>query len=227
MHSKNFKYILVTILLLSLTFLNVYSQVDRRSRRNRRGDTSIELKDTIPSVSDTIDPAKHERDSIANADSLALLNKSSVDAPAFTSAKDSIIEDFTGEHRMIYYYGDVSVQYMNMKLTADYMDYDMNTGTVHARGTLDTLTGEWTGKPVMEQGKEKYEIDEVWYNFNTMKARINNMTTTEGEGTLFGKNIKMMPDRSINMTNGRYTVCDAEDPHYYVNLSSAKVITNP
>jgi hypothetical protein len=37
----------------------------------------------------------------------------------------------------------------------------------------------------------------------------------------------MMPDRSINITNGKYTVCDLEHPHYYLKLTAAKVITKP
>ena len=36
-----------------------------------------------------------------------------------------------------------------------------------------------------------------------------------------------MPDRSINITKGKYTVCDLEHPHYYLKLSSAKVVTKP
>ena len=37
----------------------------------------------------------------------------------------------------------------------------------------------------------------------------------------------MMPDKSINITNGKYTVCDCEHPHYYLHLTAAKVMTKP
>jgi hypothetical protein len=70
-------------------------------------------------------------------------------------------------------------------------------------------------------------MDEVRYNFNTQKARITNMVTQEQDGILHGKNIKMMPDRSINITHGKYTVCDCEEPHYYLHLTAAKVMTKP
>ncbi|MDO5443796.1 MAG: putative LPS assembly protein LptD, partial [Bacteroidia bacterium] len=161
------------------------------------------------------------------SDSLALLGKSSLDVPAFSGAKDSIVEVFTDGQRVIYYYGDVKVQYQNMEITAEYMEYDMNTGEVFACGVLDTLTGEWKGQPVMTQGGDKYEMEQVRYNFNSRKARITNMTTNDNEGILHGQNIKMFPDKSVNITQGRYTVCDAEEPHYYLDLSSAKVITQP
>ena len=180
------------------------------------------LNDSIKAVNDSIARA----DSIHKLDSLSMLEKSSLDAPAFTAARDSIVEDFSNGKKMIYYYGDVSVTYGNMKLTADYMEYDLNSSTLYARGTKDT-TGTVTGQPVMEQGGKSYTMDEVRYNFATQKARITNMVTQEQDGILHGKNIKMMPDHSINITHGKYTVCDCEEPHYYLHLTAAKVMTKP
>ena len=165
-------------------------------------------------------------DSLYAADSLALLSKSSISMPVFSSAGDSIVEDFSGGHRMVYYYGGVTVEYQDLKLTADYMEYDMETGTVYAKGTLDTLTGEWKGQPEMTQGKDTYTMEEIKYNFNSKKSFITNMVTQEDEGVLHGSSIKMLPDKSINIKGGRYTVCDEEHPHYYLNLSSAKIINH-
>ena len=228
---------LVTILMLLICCHSAFSQDDRRSRRSRRGNVDTELiKDSLPVLSDSLravnDSIAASRDSIARADSIAridsvnMLKKSSLDAPAFTAARDSIVEDFSNGKKMIYYYGEASVTYGNMKLTADYMEYDLNSNTLFARGTKDT-TGVITGAPVMEQGGKSYEMEEVRYNFNTQKARITNMLTQEQDGILHGKNIKMMPDRSINITKGKYTVCDCEHPHYYLHLTAAKVMTKP
>ena len=163
----------------------------------------------------------------AQADSLDLLHKSSLERPAFSTAKDSIITDFRDGRRMIYYYGGATVTYQNMKLTADYLEYDMLTNTVFARGRQDPTTGEMVGLPEMTEGGQTYKMDELRYNFTTQKARITNMITQESEGLLQGKKIKMMPDKSINLRDGVYTVCDLEEPHYYLKLSMAKVITNP
>lgn len=222
---------LAAIMLLVFCSFTVSSQEDRRSRRARRLGERAETVDSVkvPEISDSLRAVMDSiarADSIASRDSMRLLEKSSLEAPAFTTAKDSIIEDFSNGKRMIYYYGDVSVTYGNMKLTADYMEYDLATQTVYARGTKDT-TGVITGKPVMEQGGKSYEMEEVRYNFETQKARITNMVTQEQDGILHGQNIKMMPDRSINITKGKYTVCDCEHPHYYLHLTAAKVMTRP
>ena len=162
----------------------------------------------------------------ARRDSLDLLSKSSLERPAFTTAKDSIVTDFSDGKRLIYYYGGATVSYQGMQLTADYIEYDMSTNTVHATGRKDP-SGEWVGLPEMTEGGQSYKMDELYYNFDTRKARIKNMVTKESEGLLQGKKIKMMPDKSINMEEGIYTVCDLEEPHYYLKLSMAKVITQP
>ena len=235
------KWGLVVVMLLILSSFTLSSQDDRRIRRNRRAavesmnivpppvSDSIPSNDSVPALNDSILFAQDSiarADSIFKKDSLDLLKKSSLDVPAFTTAKDSIVEDFSDGKRLIYYYGDVSVTYGNMKLTADYMEYDLSTSTLYARGTKDS-TGVIKGMPVMEQGGKSYQMEEVRYNFDSMKARITNMVTQEQEGILHGKKIKMMPDRSINIANGRYTVCDCEEPHYYLHLSRAKVMTKP
>ena len=226
------KWGLIAVMLLVLSSFSSYSQ-DRLKSRSRLSESRMDLipSDTLSVTDSTELPAEnldslHRADSIHAADSLLMLKKSSLEAPAFTMAKDSIIEDFSNGKQMIYYYGDVSVTYGNMKLTADYMEYDLKSATLYARGTKDT-TGVITGMPVMEQGGKSYTMEEVRYNFETNKARITNMVTQEQDGILHGKNIKMMPDRSINMTNGKYTVCDCEEPHYYLHLTAAKVMTKP
>ena len=224
------KWGLVVIILLVFSSFTVSSQDDRRSRRARRAAAEAEaVTDTVPEISDSLRhilDSTHRADSIAARDSMEMLSKSSLEAPAFTTARDSVIEDFSDGKRLIYYYGDVSVTYGNMKLTADFMEYDLATSTLYARGTKDS-TGVITGQPVMEQGGKSYQMEEVRYNFETRKARITNMVTQEQDGILHGKNIKMMPDHSINITHGKYTVCDCEEPHYYLHLTAAKVMTKP
>ena len=220
----------IVLLLLVISSFSVSSQNDRRSRRNRQrnpqrteiAQDTVQISDSVRAVRDSVARA----DSISRTDSLSLLSKSSIDRPAFSAAKDSIIEDFTDGRRMMYYYGDVTVKYGDMELTADYMEYDMQAQTVFARGTRDT-SGTFKGQPQMTQGGKTYTMEEVRYNFETRKARINNMITQEQEGILHGKNIQMNPDRSINIKKGRYTVCDCEHPHYYLHLTAAKVMTQP
>lgn len=236
--------IILVAALAALTGLTMFGQDVRRNRSLKKASVAQFTPDsirpaagTLPQAKDSLPPAEDSiarrrdslrvADSTSRADSLFLLDKSSLTRPAFSGAKDSIRQDFSNGQRKMYYWGDVEVSYENIKLKADYMEYDMSTGTVYARGIYDSLAQEWKGQPEMTQGSQTFNMEEVRYNFNTRKARITNMITKEDDGILHGKNIKMMPDKSINITKGKYTVCDLEHPHYYLKLSSAKVVTKP
>ena len=195
-----------------------------RNRVQQPEDTAkVVLPDSVIARRDSI----HRADSISRRDSLDMLEKSSLERPAFSTAKDSIITEFTGGERKVFYYGGATVTYQDMKLTADYIEYDMKTNTVFARGRYDEASGEWVGQPEMTQGKATYKMEELRYNFDSKKSFITNMITQESEGLLQGEKIKMMPDQSVNLKQGMYTVCDLEHPHYYMKLSMAKVVTKP
>ncbi len=113
-----------------------------------------------------------------------------------------------------------------MELTAEYMAYDVDSKTVFAKGLMDT-TGKVVGNPVMKQGEGSYEMESVYYNFGSQKAKIRNMITQEEDGYIHGSYIKKMPDNSINISKGKYTTCDCEHPHFYLQMTAAKVINSP
>ena len=232
MTRKILQYLVLAVLLLTVGAPDISARRFRQvpdtlpafltdSLKRSRPDSSARNAAVADSLSRTDSTAS------ARKDSLDLLDKSSLERPAFSTAKDSIITDFSNGQRKIYYYGGATVTYQDMQLTADYLEYDLKTNTVFARGRKNIATGEMEGLPEMSEGGQTYKMDELFYNFDTKKARITNMVTRESEGILQGKKIKMLPDKSINMTGGVYTVCDLEHPHYYLELSMAKVITQP
>lgn len=190
-----------------------------------------ELKAAVPdSAAGVSDTAAVMPDSASVADSVfrpdTTVRKGMLEQPVFSTAVDSVIEDFSSGRKMIYYYGDACVTYGDMKLTAEYMEYDVDKQVVYAAGVADTA-GVVSGKPEMTQGGKTYSMDNVFYNFKTSKARIKNMTTQENDGVLRGNNLNMMPDRSINISGGQYTVCELEHPHFYLRMTKAKVETEP
>lgn len=164
--------------------------------------------------------------SVADLDSLARMDSirahTQLEAPAFSTARDSIVEDFRDGKTMLYYYGDVKVTYDNMEITAQYMEYNADTRTVFATGVIDS-SGVMQGKPVMKEGSNNYEMESLFYNFISRKARINNMVTQDEQGFLHGTRLKKMPDNSVNIKGGKYTTCDAEEPHFYLNMTNAKI----
>ena len=147
------KYITLVILAFLVGQVVCSAQFFRRNRDRVQppADTTaaVSLPDSVLAYRDSV----HRADSIARRDSLDMLSKSSLERPAFSTAKDSIITEFTDGQRKVYYYGGATVTYQDMELTADYIEYDMKTNTVFARGRKDPVTGEWIGQPEMKQGK--------------------------------------------------------------------------
>lgn len=246
-----FLFVMISLALFILSFNDVSAQSTKRRReKNDATKTIVEKIDslqknledsTLVNKVDSLIVNQIDSSSLLNADSLnrvvldslqrhredsLLRSKSMLDFPVFSSAKDSIIEDFSGKEKYIYYYGGVTVTYGDMKITSDYMAYNIDTKTVYASGITDTL-GNTKGSPVMTQGSKSYDMENVYYNFGSRKAKIRNMKTKEEEGFLHGDYLKMMPDQSINVSKGKYTVCDLDHPHYYLRMTAAKVVTKP
>ena len=81
------KWGLVAVMLLVFCSFTVSSQEDRRSRRSRRNATISEQIDTqiVPELSDSLKAVRdsaHRADSIFKLDSIRMLSKSSLEAPA-------------------------------------------------------------------------------------------------------------------------------------------------
>ena len=211
---------LVCVIAVAVLFLASGRQAD--ARYVAQDTLRAEVADTL-AAADSLAADGVQADSLMTADTA---RKGMLEMPAFSTAVDSVIEDFSSGRQMIYYYGEASVTYGDMKLTAEYMEYDVERQVVYAAGVADTA-GVVKGKPEMTQGGKTYSMDNVFYNFKTNKARIKNVVTSEEDGVLRGENINMMPDRSVNISGGKYTVCDAEHPHFYLKMTKAKIETQP
>ena len=186
---------------------------------------SSEVKKRVIDTTELALPPLHTDSTLVAPRDTAPAPQGNLERPAFTTARDSVIEDL--EKNILYYFGNVTANYGDISITADYMAYNMDLNIVYARGQFDPVADSVVGKPVMKDKGGEYQMDEVYYNFTTRKAKIKNMSTKQQDGTLVGDNLKMMPDESFNISGGKYTVCDAPHPHYYLRMTTAKIMTEP
>lgn len=114
------------------------------------------------------------------------------------------------------------VDYDNIQIKADSIVFDMASGTVYASGRTDT-TGRITGSPVFREGSQEYESDSLVYNFLTRKAIAYNIVTKQQEGLLHSSITKLLDDGTSNIAKSTYSTCDADHPHFYINIPKAKV----
>jgi lipopolysaccharide assembly outer membrane protein LptD (OstA) len=170
------------------------------------------------------------RDTTANGemllgDSIAAKSPDEVviEAPIEYNAKDSIIFSLDGQR--VYMYGDSKVNYQQVELTAAHIILDLETKEVYAEGMPDS-TGVLAGKPIFQDGSEKFESKTLRYNFQTQKGIITDVVTEQGEGFVHSSRAKKISADAFILQKGKYTTCDADHPHFYLNLSKAKIVSN-
>lgn len=169
--------------------------------------TGIQWNDSVAAAEDSI--KQHQKKSI-------------LEAPVAYEAKDSVIFIMTTKNA--YLYGDGNVKYQNIELASEQIVMNMDSSIVHAVGVQDTL-GVLQGTPIFKQGSDEYKSETMSYNFKTKKGYITNVYTEQQDGFLTSKEAKKSGDDELYIRHGKYTTCDEEHPHFYIDLSRAKVHT--
>ncbi|WP_232526570.1 putative LPS assembly protein LptD [Marinilabilia rubra] len=143
-----------------------------------------------------------------------------IEAEVEYSASDSV--KFTGNK--VYLYGDASVNYQEILLTAYQIELDLDSSLAYATGRIDS-TGNEVGLPVFKDPSGEYTMRTIRYNFETEKAIIEHVVTEQGEGYVVSNRAKKLKDNVYCLRNGKYTTCSNHDhPHFYLNMTKAKVI---
>lgn len=158
--------------------------------------------------------------SISPKDSLS--KSTDLETTVFYSAIDSTVLD--AEKQVVNLYGGAKLKYGNIALEADYIRLDWSKNEVFARGTLDTATKKIIGLPVFTQGQDKYDSEEVRYNFKSKRASIKAIVTQQGEGFVQGKTVKKDEEDNLYIRNAIYTTCNLTHPHFHIKASKIKVV---
>jgi hypothetical protein len=167
----------------------------------------------VLSQADTIPP-----DSVLN---LKKISKDAIDKKVTYSAPGGYIKnDLVNRKATIVKNG--IVDYGDIEIKADSIIFDMTTNHVYAVGVRDS-TGKVVGKPAFKSGSEEFTSDTLEYNFKTKKAVIKNIITQQDQGLLHSSVTKLLEDGTSNIFKSTYSTCDADTPHFYINLRKAKV----
>ena len=134
-------------------------------------------------------------------------------------AEDSIITKTTTN--VTYLYGNAYIEYGRIKLSAEQIIIDRTINEVRATGVQDSL-GNWKGRPVFQDGSDRFETEEIRYNFETQRARIIGVATEQPDGYLRGTVVKRNPDNSAYIKDGKYTPC-LENPNADTYIKSNKI----
>ena len=148
-----------------------------------------------------------------------------VDTIVNYTSTDSIVYDL--HSRIMTLYNKGTIAFRDMALDADRIDVNWNTSIMNAHGipdTTDTTHQKMKGLPVMKDGGETYRGQELSYDFKSKRGKIVVANTTIDKGYYHGEAIKKVEKDVLFVEDGRYTTCDAPEPHYFFFSPKMKVI---
>ncbi|MFV0505329.1 MAG: putative LPS assembly protein LptD [Bacteroidales bacterium] len=202
-------YLNITLILTSLAFGVKAEAVNTISI-----DTSYVNADSLAHAHDSLSIDSATVDSINKPDRV-------FDFPVKYTMQDSGIIYMKTKKFFLYNSGDLTYDQINLK--ADHIEIDFNKKELTASGVQDTV-GDLKGNPIFNDHGSEYEALKMRYNFDTEKGIIENVITEQDGGYIHSEWTKKISDDEMLLRNGKYTTCDAEHPHFYMQLSKGKFI---
>ncbi|MDA3820790.1 MAG: putative LPS assembly protein LptD [Candidatus Delongbacteria bacterium] len=181
--------------------------------------TNMESSDSVV-LNDSLSKDSIKNDSLVS-DRVKKKQSNALEHPVYYHATDSNIIYL--QKSLIYLYKEAEVVYNDIQVNADFIRVDLDKNELLSYGMPDS-TGTTVGKPVFKQGDESFKADTIRYNFKSKRGIIKKVTTEFDGSYMHGARTKRQADKSIHMVNGKFTTCDLEHPHFYFNISKAKVI---
>lgn len=135
-------------------------------------------------------------------------------------AQDSLVFLAGGVGKL---FGTAKVNYGITKLESGYIRMNIDSTELFATGKKDTA-GVVTEDPIFTDVSGEYGAKTIRYNFKTGKGIITQVVTEQGEGYVISGMTKKIGNDLMCMVDGMYTTCENhEHPHFYLDLSKAKV----
>ncbi len=147
----------------------------------------------------------------------------SMDAPVTYSCTDSIYADFTTD--IISLYGSAKVVFDGITLTADLIEMDTEKKEVYAVYQYDADSNR-IGIPKFKEGSQEFTAASIRYNFGTEKGYIEELKTKQDEMYLHMGTAKRQQNEHIHFTEGKFTTCELDEPHFHFQLSKAVMVPN-
>lgn len=202
------------------------AQADQTESKN---DTSlIEVSDnqdsikSIPAINDSV-ISPQTGDSGGNVGTQRYkVSNDTLDAPIDYTARDSFRINI--KDKVIHLYGEAQVNYQEIELTAERIDYYWENGEVVAYGIYDSVLGKEIGQPLFKESGSTYLAEHFRYNFKSKKGKSKGMVMKEADGYLHGEQLKSIGEDVLYGKKIKYTTCNYEHPHFYIEIDKAKIL---
>lgn len=157
------------------------------------------------------------------ADTIVVSDDLGLDHAIDYYGKDSTVVDVVNERILLY--GQAWVTYGDLKVTAENIEFSLDSYTARAWGKKDS-TGKVIERATFTEGENSFKEDSLSYNFKSQRGISYGVRTEQGEAQLLSSVSKKASNNWISVGKGKLTTCNAENPHYHFQLSKAMVIPN-
>ncbi len=149
------------------------------------------------------------------------ISPDAVDEVIDYACNDSILFSFTDEKMFLYGSGDITAKDMDLK--SSYVEISTKDSYLYAKSVPDS-SGTGKIKPILKQDDESFTVSSIKYNFRTKKALVKDVKTEMEQGYLHSNVAKMQTNKEFHIKDGKFTTCDLDHPHFYIELTKAKKI---
>ena len=149
------------------------------------------------------------------------VSKDTMDAPVDYYARDSIIYDIP--NKQIYLYGNASVVYKDITVRGGEIIFNWEKHEVESKWGIDSLGYKET-KPEFNQKDNVFQADLLRFNFKTKKGKSIGSVAKQDENYLHASQIKNISENVYFGQSVKYTTCDYDHPHFYIEIGKAKII---
>jgi hypothetical protein len=176
-----------------------------------------EALDSIPMRSDTVRKVR--------------ISKDSLDTKVEYGARDSM--RFDNMNNLVYLYGDAYVNYGSLRLTADFIQVNIDSNLAIAQAGRDSMDN-LIGIPEFVDGPQKFNATRMKYNFKSKKGMVYEAVTQESDIYVRGTKTKYVgandtldqADDVIYNKNAIFTTCNHPEPHYGIRSLKQKLVPN-
>ncbi|RYE36509.1 MAG: LPS-assembly protein LptD [Sphingobacteriaceae bacterium] len=149
--------------------------------------------------------------------------KSGLNSTVKYNAEDSIIVDQVND--IVYLYGKARITYEDAAIDADFIRLDQKNHLAYARGTTNSKTKRYTGKPILKQKNDSpVTADSLTFDYVTKKAKIYQAFSEQQGNYISGGQAKKLNDDEIAYRNILFSTCNLPYPDTHFGIVITKGI---
>lgn len=123
--------------------------------------------------------------------------------------------EFYIKENLIRLTGEAELNYKNLRLVAQEVEFNSEKQTVEA-----------TGEPVLWESQEKVTGERMTYSLDSSRGTIFEGRTRFQKGFYTGEEIRKVGNKLLNVRTAEYTTCELKQPHYHFSSKRMRIYLN-